>query len=135
VIQSEFDNGESSESIGFSHCQLRLVVQALDDAAGELLLMTSNLGAAIRNAVPGSIWRAGQDEQGGNQRKGPINIELDQGALQGFMYGRSSEAPSEPRGAHIDPALAPDEPIQRLGIGLVRRRVKARMFAWRLYQK
>jgi hypothetical protein len=32
VIQSEFDNGESSESIGFSHCQFGLVVQALDDA-------------------------------------------------------------------------------------------------------
>ena len=37
MIQNEFDNGESSEPIGFSHCQLRLVVQALDDAAGELL--------------------------------------------------------------------------------------------------
>src|ERR1700730_13117500 len=37
VIQGKFDNGESSESIGFSHCQFGLVVQAFDDAAGELL--------------------------------------------------------------------------------------------------
>ena len=37
MIQSEFNNGESSESISFSHCQFGLVVQALDDAAGELL--------------------------------------------------------------------------------------------------
>ena len=37
MIQSEFDDGEGSESISFSHRQLGLVVQALDDAAGELL--------------------------------------------------------------------------------------------------
>jgi hypothetical protein len=58
VIQSEFDSGESAESIGFSHCQFGLVVQALDDAAGELLF-GSAVCTVAPHAIAGDIGLAG----------------------------------------------------------------------------
>src|SRR5262245_29084360 len=38
MIQSDFDNVEGSETVGFSHGEFGLVVEALDHSAGELLL-------------------------------------------------------------------------------------------------
>jgi hypothetical protein len=36
VVEGDFGDAEGSESVGFSHGELGLVVEALDDAAGEL---------------------------------------------------------------------------------------------------
>jgi hypothetical protein len=38
VIEGEFQNAEGAEAVGFSHGEFGLVVQALNDAAGDLLL-------------------------------------------------------------------------------------------------
>jgi salicylate hydroxylase len=40
MIQRDFRRSEGSEAVGFSHGDFRFVVQALDDAAGELLART-----------------------------------------------------------------------------------------------
>ena len=37
MVESDFSDTEGAESVGFSHRELGLVVEALDDAAGELL--------------------------------------------------------------------------------------------------
>src|SRR5215471_10043252 len=36
VVEGDFGDAEGAESVGFSHGELGLVVEALDDAAGEL---------------------------------------------------------------------------------------------------
>ena len=38
MIEGEFENAEGAEAVGFSHGDFGFVVQALDDAAGKLLL-------------------------------------------------------------------------------------------------
>jgi hypothetical protein len=38
VIESEFENSEGTEAVGFSHGDFSFVVEALDNAAGELFL-------------------------------------------------------------------------------------------------
>ena len=38
MIKGDFSDAEGAESVSFSHGELGLVVEALDDAAGELFL-------------------------------------------------------------------------------------------------
>ena len=66
MIKGKFETAEGAESVGFPHGDFCLVVQALDDAAGEQLLSTEIVkdAFAVRAEGAGDFFASSEESVG-----------------------------------------------------------------------